>query len=78
MQEVFFTILVIWILFKILGGTSSSRTFTFNTTYQYPKNDSAKKEGEVKIDSSTAPKTGPKKHTFNKDAGEYVDYEEIK
>lgn len=80
MQDFFFTILVIWLLFKILGGTASARTFTFNTTNYHPKPESTnKREGEVKIDNATsAEKPAPKKPTFNKDAGEYIDYEEIK
>jgi hypothetical protein len=75
MQEIFFTILVIWILFRLLGRASatSSTTYTF-TQNNYQKQEEEKKKDDVKIDY--IPGKGEKKK--GGDEGEYTDYEEIK
>ncbi|MEW6468139.1 MAG: hypothetical protein AB1458_04405 [Bacteroidota bacterium] len=72
MQEIFFTILVIWLLFRIFGS-ASVRTVIFN---QSPRHSSSeqKKEGETTITSS-----GPNRQKSpSAEAGEYIDYEEVK
>jgi len=69
MQEIFFTILVIWLLFRIFGQVKAHRVFTINKN---PANDGRQKPGKVKMENQQA---SPKnKEPF----GEYVDYEEIK
>ncbi|MCC7302172.1 MAG: hypothetical protein IT233_05975 [Bacteroidia bacterium] len=71
-SEIFFTVLVIWILFRIFRkDTSSSRpnTFTFHTHHHPPREN---KEGETRIHSSEPKKTKDVRE------GEYIDYEEIK
>lgn len=67
MRDIFFTILVVWLLWRIFNSFSSSS----KTNYNSRSNSSAtfKKEGEVTIE-----KSGNKKN----DDGEYTDYEEIK
>ncbi len=74
MRDVFFTLLVIWVLWRIFGSFSRSKgSFTFNTqnnNYSEPK----KKEGEVTLDN---PNLGASKKNKN-EVGEYVDFEEIK
>jgi hypothetical protein len=68
MADIFYTILIAWVLWKIFGGVSSSRVHVFH------HNAKPKKEGDAKITSD--------KNTRNKkssdDVGEYVDYEEVK
>ena len=68
MQEIFFTILVIWILFRVFGSRTVNHVFTVKT--DQPKEE--KKEGEIKVDY-IPPKEKPKA-----DGGEYVDFEEVK
>jgi hypothetical protein len=73
MQEIFFTILVVWILFRIFGRAKVAHTYTF-TQNNYNKPEEKKKE-DVKVDY-IPPAGGQKKK--DGDDGEYVDYEEVK
>jgi len=68
MADLFYALLIIWVLWRIFGG-SVRTTVHHKHTYQQPK----KQEGEVTI--SAKPQTREQK---NSDRGEYVDYEEIK
>lgn len=73
MRDVFFTILVIWVLWRIFSGVKrSGNTFTFNT-YNDNSQNKKSKEGEVTIDVNSTEKKQKKV-----DEGEYVDFEEIK
>jgi len=74
MQEIFFTILVIWILFRVLnsGTWSNKRTVNF-TQNNFNQQESPKKEGETKITYIPENKTGKPPRD-----DEYVDFEEIK
>lgn len=73
MQELFFTLLIIWILFKIFGkGMIKQQSFTY-TQNNYNKPEEKKKEGEVKVAYIK-----DKKQKDTLEDGEYVDYEEIK
>jgi hypothetical protein len=68
MADVFYTILIVWVLWKIFG--SSGRTYVFN---QHNNTAPKKKEGDVSVShkaESNKSKDG--------DKGEYIDYEEIK
>ena len=67
MKDVFFTILIIWVLFRIFG---KGKIISFQNFQEAEK---PKKVGEVTIDP-VKKKDGKK----NNDEGEYVDYEEIK
>lgn len=74
MRDVFFTILAIWVIWRIFSGVNRSRgNVTFNTQNNYtePK----KREGEVSIDNSN---TNPPNKKPASQVGEYVDFEEIK
>ncbi len=74
MRDVFYTILVVWIVWRIINAFSSSKTKAQNTTSnsaQYPN----KKEGETTVDFMPQTSNATK---LKDDAGEYVDYEEIK
>ncbi|HXC04345.1 MAG TPA: hypothetical protein VNZ86_06295 [Bacteroidia bacterium] len=72
MKAILETVIVIWVLWKIFGGQTIIHKYHFtqqhNHTYQGPQ------EGEVKVEKPGAEK--PKK--LKDDAGEYIDYEEIK
>ena len=68
MADVFYTILIIWVLWKVLGGTTRTYVFHKHTHTTQPK-----KDGEVSVSHKQDVVT-PKQ----KDKGEYIDYEEIK
>lgn len=74
MRDIFFTILIIWVLWRIFSGLNKSRgSFTFNNqnnNYAEPP----KQEGDITIDTRANAKNKKNKD----DEGEYVDYEEIK
>jgi len=75
MQEFFFTILAIWVIWRIFSSFSGSKTTsqnyqqTNNNYYSKPKQE----VGEVKIDTKAVPtaKIPPTE-------GEYVDFEDLK
>ena len=67
MQEFFYTIVSIWLIYKLFD------VFSPRAKQNYAQQDPRPKEGEVKIDVS---KNNPSK--FSDKEGEYVDYEEIK
>ena len=67
MADVFYTILVVWVLWRIFGGTT--KTYVFNQRNHTPP----KKEGDVSV--SYKKQEDKEKHD---DGGEYIDYEEVK
>ena len=74
MQEFFFTLLIIWILFKIFGrGMIKHQSFTYTQNNYNNSTEDRKKEGEIKVDYIPN-----KKQKEIKEDGEYTDYEEIK
>lgn len=75
MQEFFFTILGVWLIWKLFGAFSSPRGSS--TTYQQHTHNhyygEKKKEGQVRVE--TKKKQAPH---IPSDEGEYVDYEDVK
>lgn len=69
MRDLFFTILAIWLVYRI--WTSFSVIKKTNQS-QSPFADQRKKEGETTVDYI------PPKNKKDNDDGEYVDYEEVK
>lgn len=75
MQEFFFTILAIWVIWRLFssfsGSKSSSTNYnqTNNNFYSEPK----KQEGEIRIEKKTSAES-----KIPPTEGEYVDYEDIK
>ena len=67
MRDLFFTILAVWAIWRILESVKISR---FSTKDNY---DQGKKEGEIKVEYQP-----PKKNDKNDEDGEYIDYEEVK
>jgi len=72
MQELFFTILAIWILFRILNNSSERKIV--NVFYQREKPKNEPSEGDVKI---VYPQKEKKKQNRSSQ-DDYVDFEEIK
>ena len=66
MADVFYTILIVWVLWKIFGKSSVK---TYSSNHQQA---SKKKEGETTVSYDK------KKNNKQNDDGEYIDYEEIK
>lgn len=69
MRDVFYTLLVVWIIWRIMNGVSVIRGK--QSVPNQPK--SFRKEGETTVDF-----VPPKKKSVADSEGEYVDYEEIK
>ena len=67
MRDFFFTILTIWVIWRIIDGLKGGRP---SNTDNYTQ---TRKEGEVKVEYQP-PKNGSK----DSEGGEYVDYEEVK
>ena len=75
MKDVFYTLLVVWVIWRILNSVNSHRAKSSNQQQTAsPKGHSGtKKEGETTVNY-----VPPKKKSVGDDEGEYVDYEEIK
>lgn len=68
MRDIFYTILVVWILWRIVNSISAYRSKQ-SGNYQ----SSQGKEGDTTVDYIP-----PSKRRISDDEGEYVDYEEMK
>ena len=66
MRDVFYTILTVWIVWKIYNAFISVRSYNNTSNHQ-------SKEGSI-----TIKKTEAKPNHIRDDEGEYVDFEEIK
>jgi hypothetical protein len=73
MQDIFFTILVIWILFRVLNSNSWGSRNVYYTQHNYQSKAGNKKEGDTVITNASN-----RRSTISPDEGEYVDFEEIK
>jgi hypothetical protein len=69
MRDVFYTLLVVWIIWRILNSVNVIRAKT--SVPNRPS--SSRKEGETTVDF-----VPPKKKSVADSEGEYVDYEEMK
>jgi bacillopeptidase F (M6 metalloprotease family) len=76
-RDVIWTVIILWVVWKVYDAfknVSKARTQTQSYGDHSSRNNAYnQKEGEVKVDMSSKPKTH-----FKPDDGEYVDYEEIK
>ena len=68
MADLFYAILIIWVLWRIFGSTVKT-----NVQFRQEPRSAVRKEGDVTITS--VPKQDQQK---GNDTGEYVDYEEVK
>ena len=73
MRDVIWTIIIVWLVYKIYNAFKGSKTYVFN---KHEHHHHYEKEGSVKIDPNTIHSNTKKSN--NKGEGEYVDYEEIK
>lgn len=68
MKDIFYTLLVAWILWRIFSSVNSHRAKKVSQ-----QQTTSKKEGETTVNF-----VPPKRKNPSDDEGEYVDYEEIK
>jgi hypothetical protein len=68
MRDVFYTLLVVWIIWRILNSVNSIKSRS-----KVNNHEERRKPGETTVDF-----VPPKNKSRYDDTGEYVDYEEIK
>lgn len=69
MRDILWTIIIIWVIFRIIGAFRNySSSSTKNTAQNHHNNTT----------HNTSGNTQSKKGELKPDAGEYIDYEEIK
>lgn len=74
MKDIFYTLLVVWLVWRILSSVNSHRVRANQQQTASPKESSrTKREGETTVNF-----VPPKKKNVGDVEGEYVDYEEIK
>ncbi|MDQ3109041.1 MAG: DUF4834 family protein [Bacteroidota bacterium] len=76
MQEIFFTVLAIWLVWKLFSsftGSDSSSRKQQQTTHHHYYQTPPKQDGEVRIEKKVSPES-----KIPPTEGEYVDYEDIK
>ncbi len=69
MRDIFYTVVVVWLVWRILSSVNSHRAKKASQT----QSSSSKKEGETTVNY-----VPPQKKPLDATEGEYVDYEEIK
>ena len=75
MRDVIWTIIVVWVVYRIYEAIKSSRVYIYNK-HEHNYN-TTQREGEVKIDAKMQQPHTDRKPNSDK-GGEYVDFEEIK
>lgn len=71
-RDVLWTIICIWVVYKLYNAFKSTRTIIVNKTDHHHYH--AKKEGTVTVEKNTSNPKGSSKGP----EGEYVDFEEVK
>ncbi len=71
MRDVFYTLLVVWIIWRVLNSIRTYGTKRRNNVNNFTQNNNHL-EGETSIEYAP-----PIKKKINDDEGEYVDYEEL-
>ena len=69
MRDIIWTIIILWVIFRIIGAFRNYSSTSTKHTAQNHQNDT---------NHNTTSQTQPKKGELKPDAGEYIDYEEIK
>lgn len=78
MRDVIWTIIIIWVVYKIVGmfrGASLKKTVIYNKYETHNHNQSTRPEGSVTVESDPKQNKSPKSNSTD---GEYVDFEETK
>ncbi|MCW3084663.1 MAG: hypothetical protein JWP12_2029 [Bacteroidetes bacterium] len=70
MRDVFYTLLVVWIIWRIMNSVNNIKT---KVSSNASKSQNQRRAGETTVDY-----VPPKAKSKYDDAGEYVDYEEVK
>jgi hypothetical protein len=73
MRDVFYTLLVVWIIWRIVSSVNAARARQSAAPDQASRH---RKPGETTVDY--IPPKNKRKNNDDEDEGEYVDYEEIK
>ncbi len=73
MRDVFYTILVVWLIWRIFNSISSYNQTKQKGASGNPSSFNPPKEGKTSVDH-----VPPVKKRIRDDEGEYVDFEEIK
>ncbi len=73
MRDVFYTLLVVWIIWRVMDGISTYGSRKGKNTTDASSANSGRKTGQTTVDYIP-----PTKKRINDDEGEYVDYEEVK
>lgn len=72
MRDVFYTILVVWILWRIFSSISGYKAQQKNNSTASSTSQNNRKQGDTSVDYIP-----PVKKKISDDEGEYVDYEEL-
>jgi hypothetical protein len=78
MRDVIWTIIIIWVVYKIIGifrSSSAKKTVIFNKYETHNHTTQQKPEGSVTVEKNAKDDKSPKANSTD---GEYVDFEEIK
>ncbi len=78
MRDVIWTIIIIWVVYKLVDifrSSSVKKTFVYNKYETHNHNTQQKPEGSVTVEKNSKHGKTPKANSTD---GEYVDYEEIK
>lgn len=75
MQDFLLTLVVLFVLFRIFGRSSSSPKSSVHFTQNNFHASSKKQEGEIHVDYIPEQKQAK---VTKKDQGDYIDYEEVK
>jgi hypothetical protein len=73
MKDVLVTIIVFWAIWKLFGGKTVIHKYTFNQN-NVRREEPQPKEGEIRVEKD---KSAPN-NKLKDEAGEYIDYEEVK
>lgn len=79
MRDVIWTIIIIWVVYKIVGMfravNTVKKTFVYNKYETHNHSTQQKPEGSVTVEADPRQNKSPKSNSTD---GEYVDFEEIK
>lgn len=74
MRDIIWTVIIIWVIWRVISAFKS-----FSTTARNAQNNAGTNRNyNQNTNHTTNHNTQPKKGELKSDAGEYVDYEEVK
>ncbi len=75
MQDFLLTLVIVFVLFRIFGRGSTAPKSTLHFTQNNYNQSEKKPDGKVSVDFIPESKSGS---SSKKDAGDYIDYEEVR